>query len=298
VGQGTAARARAVLLALFVTLLWSASWVLIKIGLEDIPALTFAGLRYTLASLCLLPFALGREARQALRRLERGDWSRLILLALLYYTLTQGAQFLGLAYLPAMTVSLMFNFTPVAVTALGILLLNEWPGRWQWLGIGLNLVGLMIYFYPVTFAGEQALGLAIMTVGVLTNAGGAVLGRRINRDGRIPVILVTVISMGLGSLVMLAAGIAWQGMPALTLRSWGLIALLAVFNTALAFSLWNYALRTLSAMEASILNGTMLVQIALLAWLFLGETPGPRQIVGLVVAGGAALLVQLSGRRA
>ena len=46
----------AVFQALFVTFLWSTSWVLIKIGLTDIPALTFAGLRYGLAFLCLLPF--------------------------------------------------------------------------------------------------------------------------------------------------------------------------------------------------------------------------------------------------
>jgi len=34
--------------ALFVTFLWSSSWVLIKFGLEEIPPLTFAGLRYGL----------------------------------------------------------------------------------------------------------------------------------------------------------------------------------------------------------------------------------------------------------
>ena len=39
----------ALLQALFVTFLWSTSWVLIKLGLRDIPALTFAGLRYGLA---------------------------------------------------------------------------------------------------------------------------------------------------------------------------------------------------------------------------------------------------------
>jgi len=48
-------RVTAVLQALFVTFLWSTSWVLIKIGLEQIPALTFAGLRYSLAFLCLVP---------------------------------------------------------------------------------------------------------------------------------------------------------------------------------------------------------------------------------------------------
>ena len=45
---------RAVLQALLVTFLWSTSWVLIKIGLADIPALTFAGLRYVLALLVLI----------------------------------------------------------------------------------------------------------------------------------------------------------------------------------------------------------------------------------------------------
>ena len=37
-----------VLQALFVTFLWSTSWVLIKVGLKEIPAISFAGLRYTL----------------------------------------------------------------------------------------------------------------------------------------------------------------------------------------------------------------------------------------------------------
>ena len=45
----------AILLALFVTFLWSTSWILIKIGLKEIPALTFAGLRYLLGFFFLLP---------------------------------------------------------------------------------------------------------------------------------------------------------------------------------------------------------------------------------------------------
>jgi len=42
--------------ALLVTFLWSTSWILIKIGLQNrLPPLTFAGFRYTLASLVLAP---------------------------------------------------------------------------------------------------------------------------------------------------------------------------------------------------------------------------------------------------
>lgn len=54
------AHGRAVLLALAVTVLWSTSWVLIKIALPSIPALTFAGLRYALAWICLAAVALAR----------------------------------------------------------------------------------------------------------------------------------------------------------------------------------------------------------------------------------------------
>src|SRR3970040_477008 len=108
---------RAAALALFVTFLWSTSWVLIKIGLADIPALTFAGLRYFLAFLCLLPFGLraGHLDPSALRHLTRRDWLLLFLLGLVFYSVTQGTQFLALAYLPAVTFSLLLNFSAVLV---------------------------------------------------------------------------------------------------------------------------------------------------------------------------------------
>ena len=115
----------AVLQALLVTFLWSTSWVFIKFGLADIPALTFAGLRYSLAFLCLLPLALRSSHLTPLRRLSKWGWLRLIGLGLLFYTLTQGAQFVGLAYLPAITVNLLLSFTIIVVTLLGMILLAE-----------------------------------------------------------------------------------------------------------------------------------------------------------------------------
>src|SRR5512136_3366758 len=95
----------AVLQALFVTFLWSTSWVLIKIGLKDIPALTFAGLRYSLAFLCLLPFLLRPASLAAMRGLSGRAWGRLVVLGLIFYAVTQGAQFLGLFYLRPATVN-------------------------------------------------------------------------------------------------------------------------------------------------------------------------------------------------
>ena len=46
-------------------------------------------------------------------------------------------------------------------------------------------------------------------------------------------------------------------------------------------------------MESSILNNTMLIQIAILAWLVLGESLGWREAIGIALAAAGALLVQL-----
>ena len=67
-------RLRAILQALLVTTLWSTSWVLVKIGLEDIPAVTFAGLRYFLAFLILIPVFLLSKKATPLRSLSRSNW--------------------------------------------------------------------------------------------------------------------------------------------------------------------------------------------------------------------------------
>jgi drug/metabolite transporter (DMT)-like permease len=288
---------RAVLQALFVTFLWSTSWVLIKFGLEDIPALPFAGLRYLLAFLCLLPFALRSGQLVPLRRLSPAMWVRLTLLGLLFYAITQGAQFLSLFYLPAVTTSLLLSFTTVLVALLGIGLLRERPTAMQWSGTCLYLAGILVYFYPLSVPSGEGIGVVVALVGVLANALSSILGRHVNRSGELEPMAVTVVTMGIGAFPLLVGGIAVQGWPQLTPVHWVIILSLAVVNTALAFTLWNRTLRTLSAMESSIVNNTMLFQIAVLAWLFLDESLDWRQVGGMVLAALGTLLVQIRRRK-
>ena len=292
---------RAVLQALLVTFLWSTSWVLIKIGLRDIPALPFAGLRYALAFLILLPFGLRSGLVGSLRNLTLGSYGRLVALGLLFYAATQGAQFLSLAYLPAATVSLLLSFTTALVALLGILFLGERLTPPQWAGIGLYLVGVLVYFWPLTVPHAEVIGLLVAVAGVVANALSSILGRYVNRSEELEPLAVTIVSMGFGAGVLLAGGTTVQGLPRLTGLHWGIIIWLAAVNSAFAFTLWNRTLRTLSAVESSIINNTMLFQIAILAWLFLGEGLTLRQIAGMVLAAVGTLAVQVrraaTGRR-
>ena len=106
-------RLAAIFIALFVVFLWATSWVLIKIGLEEIPPLTFAGLRYMLAFICLMPFAFLVQRKPSSPSLTRPVLWKLLGLGLLLYALTQGAVFLALAYLPAVTVNLLWSFSTI-----------------------------------------------------------------------------------------------------------------------------------------------------------------------------------------
>lgn len=285
-------RFRAILQALFVTFLWSTSWVLIKFALNEIPPLTFAGLRYTLAFFILLP-GLWKQ-KEIIHRLSGKEWKQLAALGFTFYTLTQGGQFLTLNYLDATTFSLLLNFTSILVALFGIIILREIPLLWQWAGITLFLIGVLIYFSPVFVPTGQKLGLVFGGITVCANAVASLLGRSVNRGNTIPPLVVTVISMGIGAILLLGTGLAVQGLPPLSWSSWAVIGWLAAVNTALAFTLWNITLRTLTAVESSIINNAMLVQIAVLAWLFLGEQLNLNNVIGLVLATLGVLFVQVA----
>ena len=290
-------RLTAVLEAFLVVTLWSSSWVLIKWGLEDIPPLTFAGLRYFVAFLVLLPFALTKDNRGALGRLNRHSWVLLSALGLLFYAIGVGGQFIALSILPTITTRLLFAFSTVVVALLSGVMLRERPTIWQWAGIVAALTGIYVYFHPVDVGSSQLSGILAALTGMLALAGAAIVGRTVARSRVASPVLVSAVSMGIGSVVLLSCGLLLQGIPAVSLRNWVIIGWMAVVNTSFAFVLWNHSLRTLTAVESNIITNVMIVEIAVLAWVFLGEGLTPLDTIGLGLVIGGTLLVQLRGGR-
>jgi drug/metabolite transporter (DMT)-like permease len=286
--------------AVLVTLLWSTSWILIKVGLNDLDLapLSFAGARYFLAALILLPFAWPavRHVPTSVTRAERRRvlaWAAV--LGVILYAVTQGAQFAALAHLPAVAVALALTVTPVVVAAL-TLRASERPTALQVTGAVALIAGAALYYGPLDLGDGGALGLLIIAVGVLANALSAMLGRVLARDS-LPaiggVVGLTAVSMLVGSSVLLIGGIIVEGAPRLNLQAWLIVGWLAIVNTAFAFTLWNQTMRTLTAVESSVINNLLLVEVALLAWLVLGEELDPRQLLGLAIAAVGILAVQI-----
>jgi len=284
----------AVALALLVTFLWSSSWVLIRWGLDDegLPPVSFAALRYALAAALLLGWAA------ALPRHRRGLWglrgpflARLVLLGVVLYALTQGAMFVAIDHQPAATTSLVLAMTPLLVASLSALSLGEAPRPLRLAGAGLVAGGAWAFFSGDL--GATAIGLGAALVGLAANTGASLLGRAVNRGGEAEPLVVTAVSMSAGAVVLLVVGWAAEGLPAVSARAWLIVAWLAVVNTALAFTWWNLSLRRLSALESAVINTSMPVQIAVLAWVFLDESLGPGEMLGIVLVTAGVVLASV-----
>ncbi|UYN90024.1 MAG: EamA family transporter [Anaerolineales bacterium] len=285
---------RAIWLALFVTFLWSTSWVLIKIGLGQIPPLLFAGLRYGLAFVIMLPWLLRPASRRELAGLQRNDLVALALLGLVIIAITQGAQFIALAHIPAHTLSLLLSLSTLSIAFLGVMFLGESLRGRQWMGVAVTLIGALIYFGRLGTV--STFGLAVGVLNLLATSIGAIQGRALNRQAKLSALTVTGVSIGVGSAALLVLGLLTEPWPTLSGREWLIILWLAAVNTAFAFTLWNHSLRTLTAAESGVINNTMLIQIAILAWVFLGERISPLQGLGLLLAAAGTVLVQWKPR--
>lgn len=286
-------RTRALIQALIVVVIWSASWVLIKIGLEDMRPLTFAGLRYAVASVILCALAArSAPTRAAIRAFSGRDWVLMVVLGIVWYAVAQGAQFAALETLPSVTLSLLLTFTPVLVLLFAALTLGERPTWLQGVGVVLFLAGAVVYF-GLELPAAQSEGLLIGLVCLVSNAASGVLSRYANRGGKMPVLALTTVSMTIGSVFLLGAGLLTDPNPTLSAQSLVIIIWLGSVHTALTYILWNLSLQHLTALESSVIGNLMLAFIAALAWIFLGEALNEREIIGLVIATVGIMAVQL-----
>jgi len=282
-------RTLAIMEALLVTVIWSSSFVIVKIGLETLGPLTIAGLRYSLGALVLLPlFLFNRPERKPI---SGNLWLRLIFIGISSYTIGNGALFWGLKYIPATTGSFLMGLIPLLVMIGGTLFLKEIPTRWQALGVFISLAGSLIYFSGGLQPGEP-LGIAILALGLLGFMTFSLLGRSIARDRSLDTLVLTTIPLIIGGLVTICLALIVEGIPRFTPNSLRVIIWLALINTSLGYLIYNHALRELTALEINMLMILTPLFTAFISWIMLGERLDLWQGIGLVVMIVGVFLVQ------
>src|SRR5687767_4265532 len=103
-------RGRVVAVWWLATLLWSAGWLFIKIGLSDLPPITFAALRLLLAFVVLSAIVTIRREWQAVKR---SDLLVIAVSGLLLLGVNYALTFWGAQYLPSALTSVLQATSPV-----------------------------------------------------------------------------------------------------------------------------------------------------------------------------------------
>ena len=299
-------RGVAIALGIVVTFLWATSVVLIRLGLttEEVDPIGFAGVRFTLAAFLLLPLALPRLRAVRVWTANRRSLLGVGVYGLLMFCLVQVAFYKALGELSAATVGFLMGLAPLVTAWVTIRSRHERASSLQVLGIGVLIVGVVVYFgLELPEVGVSVPLLAGIAIPVIVG-GSARLGRHLALDARRlfggPLGL-TALAMTAGGLTTLLLALVLEGVPTFSLRAWLLIVWLAAVNTALTYTLRTQTKRTLRAVESSVLGDLTVILIAALGWLVLEEALDPVQVGGLLVAVGGVFLVQLAptlgGRR-
>jgi len=167
------------------------------------------------------------------------------------------------------------------------------PGAPQLLGSLIVLGGAYAFFGGGVEAGSLA-GVAVTLASGIGWAVYLVAVRRFFAERPVDPLALSAVAMASGTVFIAGSALAFEELRALTVQSAAIILWLGVVNTAAAFLIWNHALAKVEAFEVSILQNTMLIQIAVLSWLFLGETLTATKLLGMALVFVGVLIVQVS----
>ena len=275
-------------------LIWSSTWVAIKIGLEDCPPLLGAGIRFAAAGLVLLAITAAR------RRPLRTDVRLAAVLALFPFALAYGLVYWGEQYIPSGLAAVLFGVLPLYVAVLGAAFLPDQPLRRRVVaGVLIAIGGLALAFAESIEVGDRELALAGAAALALSPIGAAVGNISLKlRAGELDAVVLNGWGMLGGGLLLLAGsavGESW-GDAAWSVDAVGSIAYLALIGSAVPFVGLTVLLRHISAQATSYL--AMLLPFGALAFgaALYDEGITARALGGAALVAAGLLIAQSQSR--
>jgi drug/metabolite transporter (DMT)-like permease len=275
-----------------VVLIWGANFAFVKASLAEIAPLSFAALRFVIASITLVPLLRWREGSLMV---PKGMFWRLVLLGIVGHTLYQCLFVQGLSRTSTANSAMILSTTPAFVALTGAIIGIERITRRMAAGIVIASLGIIVVmvsrgasFSLRTVAGDL-LSLASALCWVVY-----VLGMR-TLAGRISSLRLTTLTMiaGTPGLVTIAAhdlmhinlfelsGVVWFG---LLFSAW--------FSMVIAYVLYSRSVQRIGAVQTSIHGSVIPLIAAAVAWPVLGERPTWWQAAGAVMIIGGVLLTR------
>jgi drug/metabolite transporter (DMT)-like permease len=191
---------------------WSSTWLAIKVGLRDLPPISFVGIRFLIALIVLIAVSIGRTHLWPKRR---SDYVVLALTGVLMFTVNYTILFWGELHVSSGLAAILQASIPIFGMLFAHWMLPDEPLRWQRLvgalvamaGIALICARLLSFNGWLAFLG----GLGI-TIGAASAAFSNVLLK--SRNLNLAPAMIAAWQMIFGTAPLLASGLIVDGNPA------------------------------------------------------------------------------------
>ena len=280
------------ILAIVACLLWATAFAGIKIGLQYTPPLQFAGLRFFISGLIILPFIPSFSAQF---RQIRNHYPKIILIGFIQTFLQYALFYTGISYVPGAIGALIIGSGPLFVLVVAHFLMpGDLINRRKILGIVLGLAGIaVISFGSGSIVAGQMMGLGIVILllnNTLAGFGNVLVART---GSNIPPLILSSFSMIAGGLMLFLTGIGVEGFHAGPFPAPYYISLAWLsFLSAAAISIWYTLLKSPEVKVSELNMWKFIIPVfgAILSWMMLpGEYPDPGAVAGMILVGAALI---------
>ncbi|MBU1633706.1 DMT family transporter [bacterium] len=275
-----------ILLAILACLLWSTAFVSVKIGLQYAKPFGFAGIRFMISGLILLPFTGG-----ILRYfgIIRANFQRILILALIQTFIAYAFFYFGMTLVPGALAAIVIGASPLIFAVVAHVMMHDDKITLP------KMVSMLIGFTGVAIIGvsrrpwqsaglTEFIGIFILLAGSTSGAIGNVL---VSKDGiRIPPLVLNSAQLFLGGLMLFIISLILEGSPvkAYPLEYYIALIYLSILS-AVAFSIWFYLLKKPGVKVSSLNLWKFIIPVlgAVIAWIVLpDEKPEISAIIGMV----------------
>jgi drug/metabolite transporter (DMT)-like permease len=261
--------------------IWGSTWLFIKLGLADLPPLTFAGIRFVFASAILSLLILARGVRWPRKR---NEWLVIAIVGLLQFSLNYGLVFWGEQRIPSgLAAVLQSTFPAFGLVIAHFYLPEERMTPRKIFGVLLGFVGVAVIFSDqLTIAGKGALlGSVALVMSAFFGSYGNVLVKAYGTQ--IDPFVLAAGQMVCGFPPLLALGIATEGNPFRlhwTMMAALSLAYLVVVGSVIAFTLYYWLVRHMDVTNTMLIGLVTPVFAVVLGMIVLHEKLNWRLFAG------------------
>ncbi len=263
-------------------LIWGCNWPVLKLGVTEIPPLTFRTLTLPFAAIGLL--AIARASGESIA-IPRAWWSRVAALAFFNIAGWNGLVLFGVQQLPAGRSAILAYTMPVWATLVAMMVLHEPLGRRKAIGLVLGMIGMVLLL------GEDFAVIRRSPFGATMILGAAILwsiGTVLLRKWKPPIAQNTLSGwmMLLGAMPLAIAAPFFDdaGLARFAHVSW-LVWFAIAYNILLAGTLAHWAWFTLARTLPVAVSGLASLPVPVVGvfagMVVLGERPGTAEWLAL-----------------